>query len=135
MDDKRERFEVQVLPHLDAAYRFARWLGPGGADADDVVQEAFLRAFRAFDSLRGTDVKGWLLTIVRNCHATAARQQQRAPAPLPEEEAGPLATLVSAAPTRRARRSPTRPSARWRTSSQRCRNSTAKYCCCAKWRN
>jgi RNA polymerase sigma-70 factor (ECF subfamily) len=98
MDDKRDRFEAQVLPHLDAAYRFARWLGPAGADADDVVQEAFLRAFRAFDSLRGTDVKGWLLTIVRNCHATAARQQQRAPAPLPEEEGAPLATLMGAAP-------------------------------------
>jgi RNA polymerase sigma-70 factor (ECF subfamily) len=96
MDDKRDRFEAQVLPHLDAAYRFARWLGR--ADADDVVQEAFLRAFRAFDSLRGTDVKGWLLTIVRNCHATAARQQQRAPAPLPEEDAAPHATLSSAAP-------------------------------------
>jgi len=86
MDDKRGRFEAQVLPHLDAAYRFARWLSRSSADADDVVQEAILRAFRSFDSLRGTDAKSWLLTIVRNCHATAhRRQQRRAWVPLPEE--------------------------------------------------
>jgi RNA polymerase sigma-70 factor (ECF subfamily) len=75
-----------VLPHLDAAYRFARWLCRSSSDADDIVQEAFLRAFRAFDSLRGGDVKAWLLTIVRNCHATAMQQQQRrATVPLPED--------------------------------------------------
>lgn len=86
MHEKRARFEAEVLPHLDAAYRFARWLAPSPADADDVVQEAILRAFRGFDGLRGTDAKGWLLAIVRNCHATAMRQQQRRGAvPLPEE--------------------------------------------------
>src|SRR3984957_14019331 len=85
MDDKRARFEGQVLPHLDAAYRFARWLCRTG-DADDVVQDAILRAFRGFDALRGSDAKAWLLTIVRNCHYTAAKQQQRrAYVPLPEE--------------------------------------------------
>lgn len=66
-----------MLPHLDAAYRFARWLCRSSGDADDIVQEAFLRAFRGFDSLRGGDVKAWVLTIVRNCHATAMQQQQR----------------------------------------------------------
>jgi RNA polymerase sigma factor (sigma-70 family) len=86
MDDKRDRFEAQVLPHLDAAYRFARWLSHSSADADDVVQEAMLRAFRSFDSLRGSDAKSWLLTIVRNCNATAhGRRQRRAWVPLPEE--------------------------------------------------
>jgi RNA polymerase sigma factor (sigma-70 family) len=86
MDDKRGRFEAQVLPHLDAAYRFARWLSRSSADADDVVQEAVLRAFRSFESLRGSDAKSWLLAIVRNCHATAhRRQQRRAWVPLPEE--------------------------------------------------
>src|ERR1700688_4265756 len=86
MDDKRARFEAQVLPHLDAAYRFARWLSFSPSDADDVVQDAILRAFRGFDALRGSDVKAWLLAIVRNCHLTAAKQQQRrAFVPLPEE--------------------------------------------------
>lgn len=86
MDEKRGRFEAEVLPHLDAAYRFARWLSRSPGDADDVVQEAILRAFRGFDALRGSDVKAWLLAIVRNCHSTALKQQQRrAFVPLPEE--------------------------------------------------
>jgi len=86
MDEKRGRFEAEVLPHLDAAYRFARWLTRSSADADDVVQEAMLRAYRGFDALRGSDAKGWLLAIVRNCHATACKQQQRrAFVPLPDE--------------------------------------------------
>ncbi len=86
MDDKRDRFEARVLPHLDAAYRFARWLSRSPGDADDIVQEAVLRAFRGFDALRGSDVKAWLLTIVRNCHSTAHRQMvRRAFVPLPEE--------------------------------------------------
>jgi RNA polymerase sigma factor (sigma-70 family) len=86
MDDKRTRFEAQVMPHLDAAHRFARWLCRSPGDAEDIVQEAFLRAFRAFDSLRGTEAKAWLLAIVRNCHATAMQQQQRrASVPLPDE--------------------------------------------------
>jgi RNA polymerase sigma factor (sigma-70 family) len=77
MDDKRRRFEAQVLPHLDAAYRFARWLCRPPEGADDIVQEAMLRAFRAFDGLRGSDAKAWLLAIVRNCHLTALEQQAR----------------------------------------------------------
>ena len=86
MDDRRLRFEAQVLPHLDAAYRFARWLARSSEGADDVVQEAILRAYRGYDGLRGSDAKAWLLTIVRNCHATALKQQQRrAQVPLPEE--------------------------------------------------
>jgi len=86
MDDRRHRFEVLVLPHLDAAYRFARWLSRSPSDADDIVQEAILRAFRGFDALRGSDVKAWLLTIVRNCHLTAVKQQQRRGlVPLPED--------------------------------------------------
>ena len=76
MDDKRRRFEAQVLPHLDAAYSFARWLAPSPGDADDILQEAALRAFRAFDALRVSDVKSWLLAIVRN---TAFRSRRRQP--------------------------------------------------------
>ena len=87
-----------MLPYLDAAYRFARWLTRSSTDADDLVQEAFLRAFRGFDGLRGGDAKAWLLTIVRNCHASALRQQQRrATVPLPDEQEG--ATRSDAAPT------------------------------------
>jgi len=86
MNDRRHRFEAQVLPYLDAAYRFARWLSRSPSDADDVVQEAILRAYRGFEALRGSDVKAWLLTIVRNCHLTALKQQQRRGfVPLPEE--------------------------------------------------
>jgi RNA polymerase sigma-70 factor, ECF subfamily len=61
-----ERFEQVVLPHLDAAYNLARWLVGGAADADDVVQEAFLRALRFFEGFRGGDSRAWLLKIVRN---------------------------------------------------------------------
>jgi RNA polymerase sigma factor (sigma-70 family) len=86
MDDKRARFDAQVMPHLDAAHRFARWLTRSPSDADDVVQEAILRAYRSFEGLRGSDVKAWLLTIVKNCHRTLATQARgRAFVPLPQE--------------------------------------------------
>ena len=88
-----------MLPHLDAAYRFARWLCRSSSDADDIVQEAFLRAFRGFEGLRGGDVKAWLLTIVRNCHATAMQQQQRrATVPLPEDHEEALASTQAPSP-------------------------------------
>ena len=60
------RFESAVLPYLDAAYNLARWLTRDDQDAQDVVQEAYLRAFRYFDSLRDADARAWLLAIVRN---------------------------------------------------------------------
>jgi RNA polymerase sigma factor (sigma-70 family) len=59
-------FEQVVLPHLDAAYNLARWLTRNGQDAEDVVQEAYLRAFRFFSGFRGGDARAWLLKIVRN---------------------------------------------------------------------
>jgi RNA polymerase sigma-70 factor (ECF subfamily) len=61
-----ERFEQVVLPHLDAAYNLARWLIRSPADAEDVVQEACLRALRFIDGFRGGDSRAWLLKIVRN---------------------------------------------------------------------
>ena len=61
-----ERFEQVVLPHLDAAYNLARWLIRSPQDAEDVVQEACLRALRFFDGFRGGDSRAWLLKIVRN---------------------------------------------------------------------
>jgi RNA polymerase sigma factor (sigma-70 family) len=86
VDDKRARFDARVMPHLDAAYRFARWLTRSPSDADDVVQEAILRAYRSFEGLRGSDAKAWLLTIVKNCHRTIAAQARgRGFVPLPQE--------------------------------------------------
>jgi len=60
------RFEKTVLPHLDAAYNLARWLTRNDHDAEDVVQEAFLRAFRFHEGMQGEDARPWLLKIVRN---------------------------------------------------------------------
>ena len=78
------------MPHLDAAYRFARWLSASPNDADDLVQEAVLRAYRGLDSLRGIDAKPWLLAIVRTVTqriSPAARH-----VPLPDEDAHETAT-------------------------------------------
>jgi RNA polymerase sigma-70 factor (ECF subfamily) len=98
MTDRRRRFEAQALPHLDAAYNLARWLARPPLDADDIVQDAVLRAWRAFDSVRGEDVKPWLLAIVRNCFLTAAGQvKRRQDVPLGEGEEGDPG-LVDAAP-------------------------------------
>jgi len=64
------RFEQLVMPHLDAAFNLARWLLASRADAEDVAQEAMLRAYRFFSGFRGGDARAWLLTIVRNtCYA------------------------------------------------------------------
>src|SRR5262249_30328379 len=88
MDERRRRFEAQALPHLDAAVNLARWLARSPADADDIVQDAMLRAFRAFDGFRGTDAKPWLLAIVRNCWRNqAGDKQRRGHVPLPEQDA------------------------------------------------
>jgi len=60
------RIEKLVLPHLDAAYNLARWLTRDGNDAEDVVQDACVRALRYVGSLEGTDARAWFLKIVRN---------------------------------------------------------------------
>ena len=65
MSDRKQRFERAVLIHLDASYNLARWITRNDHDAQDVVQEAVLRAYRFFDGLRG-EAKPWLLAIVRN---------------------------------------------------------------------
>ena len=62
----RLTFEEVVLPHIDAAFNYARWLTKSEADAEDVVQDACVRALRFFSSLRNDDARAWLLTIVRN---------------------------------------------------------------------
>ncbi len=60
------RFEEVILPHLDAAYNLARWLTGNDQDAQDVVQDASLRAFKFFSGFRGGNSRAWLLKIVRN---------------------------------------------------------------------
>ena len=85
--DERERlknFEQAVLPHLDAAYNLARWLAGNDADAQDVAQEACLRAFKFFGNFRGDNPRAWLLTIVRNTFYTWLRKNR------PAEIAGDL---------------------------------------------
>src|SRR5579862_6608602 len=73
---RRDRFEQVALPHLDAAYALARWLTRNDTDAGDVVQEAFLRAFRYFDNYRGGDAKSWVLKIVRHtCYSWLAQNR------------------------------------------------------------
>ena len=62
----RLRFESEVLPHLDAAYNLARWLTRDSDDAEDVVQDACMRALRYVGTLRSGGAKAWFLTIVRN---------------------------------------------------------------------
>jgi RNA polymerase sigma-70 factor, ECF subfamily len=70
---ERERFEECVLPHLDAAFNLARWLLRDKSKAEDVAQEALLRAFRSFAGFRAGDARAWLLRIVRNCCYTSLK--------------------------------------------------------------
>jgi len=69
-------FEAVALPHLDAAYNLARWLMRNDSDAEDMVQQAYLRALRYFSSFSGDDGKGWILTIVRRaCYDSLAKRR------------------------------------------------------------
>jgi RNA polymerase sigma-70 factor (ECF subfamily) len=73
--DRARRFRDAALPHLDDVYTLARYLMRNAADAEDAVQECYLRALRHFDSYRGPAMKPWLLTILRNvCNAEFARR-------------------------------------------------------------
>src|SRR5258708_25349787 len=86
MNAQRHRVEAQVVPHVDAANNLARWLARSPADAEDIVQESILRAYRSFDGFRGEDAKPWLLAIIRNCFfTTLARTRPKMHVPLPEE--------------------------------------------------
>jgi RNA polymerase sigma-70 factor (ECF subfamily) len=72
-DGRAERFKALALPYLDEVYTLARYLLRNASDADDAVQDCYLRAFRHFDTFRGGPIKPWLLAILRNaCHATYA---------------------------------------------------------------
>jgi RNA polymerase sigma-70 factor (ECF subfamily) len=74
---KDRRFRELALPHLNAAYNLARWLTHSDHDAQDIVQEAYLRAFRFFDGCHGQDARAWLLTIVRNTTYTWLQQNRQ----------------------------------------------------------
>ncbi len=85
--EKLRRFEEQISPHLKPAYNLAKWLTRSHEDAEDIVQDAFLRAFSAFESYRGDDAqpqnaKAWLLTIVRNTSMTWLKRNRNAGAKL-----------------------------------------------------
>ena len=84
-----ERFERTLLPHMRAAYNLARWLTRSDHDAEDVVQEAYLRAFRFFGGFRGGDAKAWLLTIVRNTSHSTWRRLGEASTTVPLDEDTP----------------------------------------------
>jgi RNA polymerase sigma-70 factor (ECF subfamily) len=64
--EKQALFEQIIMPHLNAAYNLARWLTRNADDAEDLVQEAYLRAYRSFETLQGQDGRAWLLAVVRN---------------------------------------------------------------------
>jgi len=75
---RRARFEAAMLPHLDAAHNLARWLVAHPQDAEDAVQDAFLRALTYFDAFHGEDGRAWLLAIVRNsCYARLRKNRRR----------------------------------------------------------
>src|SRR5476649_2907961 len=79
-------FEQVFLPHLDAAYNLARWLLRNDQDAEDAVQEAYLRAYKAFARFRGGDGKAWFMTILRNVCYTMIKKLRSHETPEPFDE-------------------------------------------------
>jgi RNA polymerase sigma-70 factor (ECF subfamily) len=78
VDARREQFEREALPHLDAVYRVALRLSRNASDAEDLTQETMLKALRAWDQYRpGTNAKAWLLTILRNAFLNRYRRERR----------------------------------------------------------
>jgi RNA polymerase sigma-70 factor, ECF subfamily len=71
-----DSFEAMVLPHMRAGYNLARWLLRNDHDAEDVTQEAIVRAFRFFDGFTGDNPRAWLLTVVRNSAYTFLQQNR-----------------------------------------------------------
>lgn len=75
--NEQTRFEEIILPHLDAAYNLAHWLAGNEHDAEDITQEAMMRAFRFFDGFRGGNSRSWLLTIVRHTAFSWFKENRR----------------------------------------------------------
>jgi RNA polymerase sigma-70 factor (ECF subfamily) len=91
-------FEALMLPHLDAAHNFAKWLLRNEQDAQDVVQEAFLRAFESFGGFHGSNGRAWLLTIVRNTAYTLLKKNHVADLTTPFDEEIHVAGYQSVTP-------------------------------------
>ena len=83
---RAKRFERIFLPHLDAAYDFARWLARDDRNAEDICQEACLRAFKSLDSFQGESGRAWLLAIVRNTYYTWFTRNKPDAAAVPFDE-------------------------------------------------
>ncbi len=75
--DKQRRFEEMMMPHLDAAFNLARWLTRNEHDAQDVVQDAFLRAYKFFGGFHGGNSRAWLLSILRNTAYTWLQKNRK----------------------------------------------------------
>jgi RNA polymerase sigma-70 factor (ECF subfamily) len=88
---RTERFERIFVPHLDAAYDFARWLSRDERTAEDICQEACLRAFKSLDTFQGESGRAWLLTIVRNTYYTWFTKNKADAAAIPFDEDGTVA--------------------------------------------
>ena len=107
-EDRRASFERAFLPHLDAAYNLARWLTGNEHDAEDLAQEAYLRAFKAFDGFHGANSRAWLLMIVRHtCYRWFHQNRSRELTTVfdeeihrPESDAGNPETLLLASADR-----------------------------------
>jgi RNA polymerase sigma-70 factor (ECF subfamily) len=96
--DKLARFEQSIIPHMNAAYNLARWLSSNDSDAQDVVQEAYLRAFKFFGGFRGGDSRAWLLRIVRNAFYDWLKHNRREATGMAFEEEIEHAADASATP-------------------------------------
>lgn len=99
--DGARQFADLLMPHLAASHNLARWLMRSPQDAEDVVQEAYLRAFRAFDGYRGGDARAWLLRIVRNACYAWLRQQRGARGGAADVDVAELADDPAAEPEAR----------------------------------
>jgi len=95
---RAQRFERILMPHLDAAYNFARWLTRDERNAEDICQEAFLRAFKSLDTFQGDAGRAWLLTIVRNTFYTWYTKNKADAAAVPFDDDGTVAGTELEAP-------------------------------------
>ena len=95
---RAQRFERIFVPHLNAAYNFARWLTRDERNAEDICQEAYLRAFKSLDSFQGDGGRAWLLAIVRNTYYTWFKKNKAGAAAVPFDDDGTVAGAELEAP-------------------------------------